>query len=246
MKNQLKTYLAPYFSLYLDEGEGEDKEKPPVEKTFTQEEVNGFLAKNRQKLQAELVSKTTALAEAQSSLNLSSEEMETLTSKVEELESSLMTDKEIAARDKKKAEKAYSESLDKSTKEAAKWKGLYDTGLVQTAITQASLKKGQKAINPAQLVSLFSKDATVTANDDGTFGVQIAVETLGADGKKTTLKLDPEAAIKEYASKPEYENLFVDESKNGLGRKRTHGLAKGELPTTLAEYKANRKELIQQ
>jgi len=240
----MKKYLrAAPFPLYFDEGEKKSEEKAAAKPaTFTQEQVNAMLANNKKSLQAEVSKKTQALLDAQQDANLSQEEKDALDIRVNELESLMMTDKELAARDKKKAKTEYDAALDISSKDVTKWKGLHDKMLIETAITQASLVDGQKAVSPGQLVSLFAKDATVT-EVDGLFSVQLDVTTIGEDKTTKVLKLDPAAAIKEYASRPEYLNLFEDPSKEGLHKRKT-SLKQGALPSNMAEYKANRKEIL--
>ena len=235
----LYTLAAASFPLYFDEGE---PDPTPAVKTFTQEEVNSMLAGNKKTLQADLAKKTQALVDAQTNADLTQDEKDALAVRVNDLESLMMTDKELAARDKKKAATEYAASLEKETAASKKWKGLHDGMLVTNGITQAALVAGQKAINPSQLVALFAKDASVV-DTDGVFSVQLSVPTVGTDGVTTSLVLDPAAAIKEYASRPEYANLFEDPSKEGLNKRRVP-LKQGTLPTSMADYKANREELI--
>ena len=246
MKNYLRLLSAIPFDLYFDEGEGAEADEGAGEgdkpATFTQEQVNTMLANNKKTLQADLAKKTQALQAAQSDVNLSQEERDALAIRIDDLESSLMTDKELAARDKKKAAGEYKVALEKSEASSKKWKGLHDSMLVETAITQASLIEGQKAVSPGQLVSLFARDATVTELD-GKFSVQLAVNTVGEDGVAKVLTLAPDAAIKEYATRPEYLNLFEDLSKDGLNRHKV-SVKKGTIPNNMADYKANREEYV--
>ena len=246
---KLQSLRAPSFNLYFDEGDTPEPETPapaaaePEAGKFTQEQVNTMLASNKKNLQAEVAKKTQALLEAQTDANLTQDEKDALAIRVNDLETLMMTDKELAARDKKKAAGEYKVALEKSETAANKWKGLHDSMMIDTAITQASLIEGQKAVTPGQLVSLFAKDATVVETD-GVFAVQIAVNTIGEDGTAKVLTLAPEAAIKEYASRPEYLNLFEDPNKEGLSRRKT-SLKKGTLPNTMADYKANREDLLE-
>lgn len=249
MKITIRPYMAAPFPLYFEEGETPEQKAEAAAaaeaakpKTFTQEQVNTMMASNKKTLQAEVTKKTQALVDAQNDVNLSQEEKDALQIRVDELEALTLTDKELSARDKKKAKAEYDAALDKSSKDASKWKGLHDKMLIETAITQASLVDGQKAISPGQLVSLFARDAVVS-EVDGIFSVQLDVVTVGEDKVTKILKLDPSAAIKEYASRPEYLNLFEDPSKDGLHRRKT-SLKAGALPTNMAEYKANRKEIL--
>lgn len=225
------------FPLYFEEG---DKEADP--KTFTQEQVNTMLASNKKNLQAEVTKKTEALVTAQADVSLSQEQKDALQVRVEELEALTLTEKELSARDKKKVKAEYDSALGTSKEEATKWKALHNSMMIETAITQASLVEGQKAITPSQLVALFARDATVVEKD-GAFSVQIGVTTKGEDGQIKTLALDPVAAVKEYASRAEYFNLFEDPSKDGLGRKR-QAHQPGTIPTSMSDYKANRKEIL--
>ena len=250
--NYLQLLPAAPFNIYFDEGEGGEGEGDAGEgdaggsdkATFTQEQVNTMLANNKKNLQTDLAKKTKALTDAQANVNLSQEEKDALAIRVNDLESLMMTDKELAARDKKKAAGEYKVALEKSETAAKKWKGLHDTMLISTAITNASMIEGQKAVNPSQLVSLFGGDASVV-EADGVFSVQVSVATVGEDGVAKTLTLAPEAAIKEYASRNEYMNLFDDPSKDGLNRRKTSGKKPGALPTNMADYKANREDYVQ-
>ena len=246
MQNYLKLLPANPFNLYFDDGEGEGEGAAPADDpapaSFTQEQVNTMLANNKKTLQADLAKKTKDLQVAQSDVNLSQEEKDALAIRIDDLKSAMMTDKELAARDKKKAAGEYKVALEKSETEAKKWKGLHNSMMIETAITQASLLEGQKAVSPSQLVSLFAQDATVVETD-GKFSVQLAVGTVGEDGVAKILTLAPEAAIKEYATRPEYLNLFEDLSKDGLHRRKV-SVKKGAIPNSMADYKANREEII--
>ena len=247
MQNYLKLLPATPFNLYFDDegagaGEGTDEGEGDKPKSFTQDQVNTMLANNKKTLQADLAKKTKALTDAQADVNLSQEEKDALAIRVNDLESVMLTEKELAARDRKKAAGEYKVALEKSETATNKWKGLHDRMMIETAITQASLIEGQKAINPGQLVSLFAQDATVVETD-GMFAVQLAVKTVGEDGVAKTLTLAPEAAIKEYATRSEYLNLFDDPSKEGLHRRKV-SVKKGTIPNNLADYKANREDYV--
>lgn len=240
----MKLFTAPKQPYYFDEGDNTPPADPPADppKTFTQEQVNTLLASNKKNLQTDLAKKTKALQDAQNDANLTQDEKDALAIRVGDLESLLLTDKELAARDKKRAATEYKEALDKSSKSETKWKSAFETMLIKTAITDAALVEGQKAVNPSQLVSLFASNAVVTETD-GMFAVQLNVPTKGEDGIDKILNLDPTAAIKEYSTRPDYLNLFEDPSKDGLHRRKT-SVKPGTIPTNMADYKANRDALV--
>ena len=248
-----KYYNAFAQKAYFDEEEGtpppategEEGTPPPAEgdksgKVFTQAEVDKLMANHRKTLQEDVKKKADALRDAQSSLSLTQEEKDKLSGQINDLENSLLTQKEISARERDRLQKEKETELKKVTDEANFWKTRHHNTLIENELVKAASIDGQKAINPAQIVSLFGKDAVV--NDvDGNLVVQVKVKAVSSDGTVKVLTLDPQQAIKEYSTRNEYYNLFEMPGKDGMGRPKPNFTGKdGAVPSSFAEYKASR------
>lgn len=256
----LKQLLAHSVSFYGDEGEtgqpsneGSNTPQPnppapePSKKTFTQDQVDQLMANHRKTLQAEVAKKAEELRLAQSQLNLTQEEKDALASRISDLESSLLTSKELADREKARLQKEKDEALSTAQSEAKAWKERHHNMLVSTALTQASVLEGQKAYNPAQIVTLFKQDTFVVESENGEFSVQMKIATKGSDGQVKVLTLSPNEAMKEIAANPAYANLFEPVGKEGLNKRivRPSEVARTQ-PTSFQDYKSNREHIIGQ
>ena len=248
MKKELM-YLAAASMFAYFEGEGDPAGDPPAGdppagKTFTQEEVNSLLAKNKRSLQDELTKTKEQLVALQSSSSLNDDEKASLTSQIESLNNMLMTKEELAKREHEKLKKDADKKVSDLTAQAELWKKRHDDMLIENQLISAVSLEGQKAYNPRQIVDLFKSRASVV-EADGKFSVSLKVDLPDSAGVLKTLDLEPTAAMKELAALPEYANLFNIDTKTGLGRtKQKFSPQRGQLPTSMKDYKANRPDLV--
>ena len=127
-------------------------------KTFSQEEVNTIVkrekdkqgAKHREALQAQL-DEVNKMKDAR---DLAEAQRKKFEDRAASLESDLMTKEEKATADKAKADKEHKTALDAVNTERDGWKTRYEKERTDVAILAAASK--HKAYNPSQLLALVS------------------------------------------------------------------------------------------
>lgn len=200
-------------------------------KTFTQEEVNSIVAKEknafRTKLQEQL-DRVNTLAEEK---NLSEQARSALAEQKTELEASLMTAQQKAEAEKKAAETKFQGELDKAQQDSKAWRSRFEVQMKDTAILAAAGKHA--AYNPTQLLGLVSPLTTVEeikdsdGNATGKFGtvVKTAIMEKGKDGKEalTEKALSVDDYVGYLKGRKEYQNLFLSSRPGGTGHKQGSG-----------------------
>jgi hypothetical protein len=225
-------------------GEGGTGEGAGAAKTFTQEEVNTMMANHRKNLQAEHAKKVSELQEATKNLSLTQEERDNIAAKMHDLEATLLTQKELADREKARLLEESKTALATAEAQAKTWKIKHDDLLVTNALIQATSIEGQKAVNPAQIVDLFKSKVDI-GEKDGVPVLSMKVNTKGADGQPKVLQLSLQDAMKEFANDSNYANLFVSNRQDGMGRQKTNFQQDPKsVPTNLKDYKASRDQII--
>lgn len=219
------------------EGEESDTQNSS-DRTFTQADVDKLMANYRKGLQTDLANKTAALEEVQRNLNLTAEEKEELASKLNEVQTTLLSQQELSDREKNRLKKEKESEIERLKVESESWKRRHDEMLVTNTLTQAAVK--HKAYNPAQMVKLLAADAVITETD-GQFKVQ--VKMTNKEGKP--IQLDVEAALAEMSQDDSYINLFEQQGSEGLRRNN----ANGSKPLNVAnltpkQYREHRSEIL--
>lgn len=217
---------------FVYEGEGTTPPTPPAgDKTFTQADVDRVVSErvNREKkvYQTEKEKLVGQLQELESAKGLSDEERTTLGSKIEELQSSMMTKEELAAKERKKLEEKATSDIKAAKDEVTKWQSLYTSSTIERAITDAAASA--EAFRPGQIVALL-KPTTRLVEEDGQLVTKVKFDTKDKDGKSIQLDLTVDQAIKQMKELPtEYGNLFKSGVTPGLGGAGSAGEGAGEV-----------------
>jgi hypothetical protein len=221
-------------------GEGET---PEPAKTFTQEDVNKFLADDRRKHQ-------TKVAELQKEVDTfkgAAEEKTKLQAKLEELNKTFLSKEELAKAELEKKQNEFQSQLDGATKESAKYKGLFENTLLKQAISSAAVSN--KAYNAEQLQLLLlpqSKVIPVTDDNGNVVGYNAVAPVMVKD---KVVELPINEAVAKLRENPTFANLFLVDAIGGIGRTINNtagatGLNPNQPPSDPAAYREWRQKVL--
>lgn len=202
-------------------------------KTFSQEDLNRIVKKEREKLEGNFKSKLQEQLDRVNKLseekNLSDEQRKQLSDSKAALEAELMTEREKAEADKKRLDSTHKKELDKVSGDRDKWQSLYESQMKETAILSAA--SNHEAYNPTQLTALVSPLTHVeeVTNDKGeptgryATIVRSAVMEKGDDGKEHLVEksLSVDEYVEYLKGRKEYQNLFVTTRPGGTGHRQS-------------------------
>jgi hypothetical protein len=224
---------------------------PPTPTTFTQDQVNAFLAKEKKAWQSQQQQLAAQLEQYRTSEGTTKERAAELETQIEELKKQYMTKEELAAEDSKKKEKQFTTQVQTLQSERDQWQGLFTKNLVTSGLKSAAAET--EAYNADQIVTLLSGQTKVVqvlkdGKPTGEFETKVAFPTVSKDGEPIILELTPVEALKKMKEMPEkYGNLFKSGVQGGLGGG-NNGPSGG--PVTLEQaskdpeaYRKNREKL---
>lgn len=176
-------------------------------KTFTQEELNKIVAKERK-----------AVADKLSKLGELSSLTEAQAKELAELRSSVQTQEEARAEELSSWKKKYETETATLKNEGETWKKRFSDSTIKKELLTAF---SPVAHDPEQFIELFSSKAElaevkVDGKLTGEFEVRIP-HTLEIEGKKVTKKLTPSELQKVLYDQPKYANLFKGKGTGGTG-----------------------------
>lgn len=193
---------------------------PP--KTFTQEEVNRFLAAEKRKQQEQNDKTVKELQALKQAKGLTDQEKASLEDRIKALQSEGLTKEQLLQKEKEKIKTELNEQLESSRKETQVWKERFVNQKIVQEINSAASSNG--AFDSEQILALlFPKTSVVETLDDegkptGEYNPRVKLADVTADGKPTTLDLSVPEAVKLMKGKPDkYGNLFKSTASGGLG-----------------------------
>ncbi len=200
--------------------EAEAKQTPP--KTFTQEELNSILAKEKRSFEERNQKLINDLKAIQESASMTAQEKQNLETQIEELQKVTMTKEELAQREQAKAKKLYEDNLKTLEAEATSWRSRYSRETIARAITDEAIIAGGFA--PSQFVEILekrSKLAPILGEDGkptGNFITKVSFDDIDKDQKPVTLELTVPETIKRMKEIPDrFGNLFKSGANGGVG-----------------------------
>lgn len=222
-----------------------DPDPKPTPRTYTQEELD--IATTNEKKRAE--DRIRALSKQLDELKGVSGQKTDLEKKIQELQDSLLTKEELAAKALREKEEASAQEREILTGERDTWKTRFQTSLVNRELLDAA--QAENAFNPGIFSALLRDNISVTeeTGDDGkgngNFKVNVKLVGTGKDKKPTTLTLDPRAAIKHLKEQPEYGYLFRDTKNPGAGLTSNGKPVTKDMSevTTMDDWKEARKQM---
>jgi len=196
---------------------------PPAGDNFTQDQVNTFLKKEKEKDRAKYQKVIDELEAFKSRSSLSDTHRKDLEKQIEGYKSQMMTKEELAARDKDKLVTQHKGVVDELTNERDTWKTRYTSSTITRSIQDAAIENG--AFFPEQVAAIIAPKTTLleAVDDDGEpTGVLVpSVEFSDVDSKTSkpvTLTLSVGEAVKRMTEIDKYFNLFKTDGSSGVGR----------------------------
>lgn len=191
-------------------------------KSFTQDEVNKIIATERKKHEERTKKSVADLETLKKSKSLTDAEKATLQSKIDELQTSLMTKEELAKKEQSKLLNQHKKEVESISGERDTWRDRFTTNEILRTISDAA--HANKAFNPNQIIAILRPITTlkeVTTEDGsptGVFEPRVKYPDTDKEGKKVTLDLTVPEAVKRMKEMTDvYGNLFTETAAGGLG-----------------------------
>ena len=221
----LKSYSFVCFDAESDEAAKKvaeaAKKAAEGDKTFTQEEVNTFLAKEKRKTVEVQKKLADQLQTLKKTAELSGDEKTDLEKQITDLESKYLTSDELARQSADKATKKHQKEADDLVNDRDSWKNRYTRATINVAITQAATTND--AISAEQITALLQPTTKIVEKVDdagkptGIYEPRVKFQDVDKDEKPITLDLSVPAAVKRMTELPQYGNLFKGGKTGGLG-----------------------------
>lgn len=219
-------------------------------KTFTQEELNTILAKEKRAFQEERQKLSADLNAFKEKTNMTAQEKQELEARIEELQKATMTKEEIAQREQAKAKKQYEDNLKALENEATSWKSRYTKETIARSILDEAVRN--EAYAPEQLVELLSVRSKLAPVLDeagkptGSFVTKVSFDDVDKDQKPVTLEMTIPETIKRMKEIPNrFGNLFKSGANNGAGGSNNGaGFKAGTVVSDPENYRKNRETIL--
>ncbi|MEK0324381.1 MAG: hypothetical protein QQN63_01650 [Nitrosopumilus sp.] len=193
-------------------------------KSFSQEQVNTILATDRRKSDDRNKQTLDELEALRAKSSLTASERSELDTTIENLQSSLMTEKELTAKQTAKTTKQHKQEITDIQKSRDQWQNLYTDSTIERAIVDAAGSGPNKAFNASQVVAILRPDTRLVEelNSDGEktgkMVPMVKFADVGKDGKPVTLDLAVSAAVKRMRELDQFLNLFEGDGPGGMGK----------------------------
>lgn len=246
--NLIRTLVA----IAYGDGDGNtDPNKDKKPETFTKEQVDQLVAdkikETEKALKTKLTNTVNELQALQQKQSLTAEDRAELETRLNTLQSELMTKEELAKQQAEKLKKEKEEEVKKTSSERDHWKNRYVDTSIQRSLTDAAAK--HDAYNPSQIVSILrgnTKLVEVIGEDGKPTGEFVAKATVRviSDGKPKDLEMDVDQAVKTLKEQDDYANLFKGKGTGGTGGGNS-GAGKTDIHTLAkdpAKYREARKK----
>lgn len=203
-----------------------------TKKTFTQEEVNELLAKNKRTLQAKLSAAEKAHQQLLENKHLTEDERTRLETSLEELRAASRTKEQQLIHEKKQLEERLSNQLKEAQEKVTKTWQMYENSTIERALLDAAI--ANEAYNPDQVATLLRRSAKLIERKDEhgkligghEVMVELADQHAETDEPIVTTR-SPDAAVKRMKELPKHGNLFKSGVVSGLG---SHSATGGVTP----------------
>lgn len=216
-----------------------------TKETFTQDDVNRFLAIEKRKFQekqSDLMNQLTAL---QTQKEMTEDTKSRLTTVIDSLKNDLKTKEQVAKEETERLKTTLSAKAQAAEEAAEAWRQKYETSTIQRELVSAAASNN--AVNPSQILAILGPQTQLVEildeekNPTGEFEVKVS---LSDPIEKTTLTLSPAEAVKRLSESDDYYNLFKIDNPSGFGGTNRSGSVKTGSMEALAktgDFEAYRK-----
>lgn len=200
------------------------------DKTFTQDEVNKFVAERNKALKAKYEQMETDYQELLQQQNLTDGQRRKLEDSLERVRQEMMTKEQRLESEKKKAQAEFDTKLKAAQEEAGKYKDLFESTSIARAITDAA--STAEAFNPKLFIahlapkSKMVEELDAEGNPTGELVPRVEWTSVDEEGKKHVSMKTPEEAVKLMKENVvEFGGLFKANVAAGIGA----GTAPGQV-----------------
>jgi hypothetical protein len=222
------------------EGSGGGGDTP---KTYTKEEFDAHMGGLRRKYEGQLETTKAAqkalaeqLEQQKQLKGLSDDERTALQTKIDELESSFMTEKEKADRASAQQAEQFTNQINGLTQERDHWRSGYQTEVISNSIRAAAAEHKAYDRSGDQIAAIIRPmvEFKEVVDDDGqpTGSVKPIVKFPDIDSKTKepiTMEYTVAEAVKRMTELNKHFNLFEDTMRGGLGGSKNGGAPKGKV-----------------
>ncbi len=219
--------------------------------TFSQEDVNRFMAEERRKGQKNNEKTIADLKKLTDDSNITTKQKEELSGRITQLQNEYLTKEEQQKRQSAEQNAEFQKSMDSVTKERDLWKSRHTTSTIVGALQNAAVQSN--AFNPDQVVALLQSKTRLVetldseGNPTGLLEPRVAVRIKDKDDVEKDVEVPVTEAVKQLVEQPDrYGNLFKDSATGGVGGTTRSGGAgnsgSNTPPTDPAAYKKWREK----
>ena len=189
-------------------------------KTFSQDDVNSIVKKEREAYQKKQRETLKQLEDLRGEKNTSDEQAKKLDTQIATMRSELMSEKEKAEAEKGRIAEEHQRALDEAVADRDAWKTRDESRSILAALHAAASK--YKAVYNPQVVAMLEKSASLVAvtGDDGkpTGEYRVEVKATVKEGEKFVEKVGTaDEAVAGLKAQKEFANLFLAERAGGTG-----------------------------
>jgi len=204
-------------------GDQKTVEGTPAEKTFTQEEVNKFLAADRRGHAEKYTKLEDSYKTVLQDKTLTGENRDRLESELESLRATFRTKEQQIEHDRSLSETKYQEQLKIASESANKYEMLYTDNVIEASLRDAADKNA--AWDPGQISALLRPSTSLqpvlneAGEATGTFAPMVKFQDTDAEGKPIETLRTPSDAVKRMKEMPKkHGNLFRANVVSGVGQ----------------------------
>jgi hypothetical protein len=223
---------------------------PPPLKTFTQDEVNTLLAREKRsaedrgrKQNEKLIKEYEALRKNAAT---SEEEKTRLETRIEDLKNEYLTQDELRKKNEKAEKEKQKTEKEELIGDRNRWKNMYEQSTIDREIVDAAIKG--EAYNPEQILNQLKPNTRLVEELDeenrptGRFVSKVRLAGKDKDGKPTVFDLTPTDAVKMMKEMPDlHGNLFKSGAHSGLGSNNNATYSRGSNVPPYTDAAAYRK-----
>lgn len=191
--------------------------------------INTRFAKERTEKES-LIKQLNSLKE---SSKLTKNERDDLQRQIDQLETSLMTKEEQAAKAKLALEQKHQKDLQKATEQSELWQSRFTDSTIERALTDAAV--GNDAMNPTQFRLMFRSSTRLVEDTEeatgkalGTFTPHMRFIGLNDEDQEVEMDMPVKEAVKKLKEDGLNSNLFKHGATGGTGRPPASGQGKGK------------------